>query len=121
VTLVRYSHTISASRMRQQLLGNIWSKGLGQPGHAVQPVGVCGQDTLAVRDWMEPRPRHAVQISARNSGRPAGRLLCYDSGTGWSAIEWTDNRLDVYSVAYGDNRSPLYRWWATRGGLEPIG
>jgi hypothetical protein len=119
VQTVRYSHTISASRMRRQLLGDIWSKGLGQPGQAIEPVGMCGRDATAIRDWTESRPRRPVQIRAGTAGSRYGRLLCYDSGTGWSAIEWTDNRLDVYAAAYGRDSRAIYRWWATRGSLEP--
>jgi serine/threonine-protein kinase len=122
VEMVRYSHAISAGRMKQQLLGNIWSKGLAIPPGQPSPTGVCGRDPTAIRDWRETRPGQRTQLRGATANRPKknGRLLCYDSGTGWSAIEWTDNRVEIYSIAYGTDRAALYRWWAARGGLEPV-
>jgi hypothetical protein len=61
VELVRYSHPISALRMRRLLLGDVWSKGLALPGSAVHPSGLCGRDPSAVRDWLESSPGHRVQ------------------------------------------------------------
>jgi Protein kinase domain len=118
--IVRYSHAISASRMRRQLIGTVWAKGVGTPGQPVVPHGRCGSSATAVRDWTETSPNRRAQIQPPVAGSAYGRLLCYDSGTGWSAVEWTDNRVEVFSSAFGRSRGALYRWWATRGGLEPV-
>src|SRR5437763_5641368 len=105
--------------MRRQLVGDAWAKGVAVPGQPVVPAGTCGTAATAIRDWREVRPGVRVQIRGRSTGGVSGRILCYDSGTGWNAIEWTDSRFDIYSVAFGGDRGALYTWWATRGGLEP--
>jgi hypothetical protein len=120
VQMVRYSHAISASRMRRELLGTVWAKGVGKPGSPVVPHGRCGVSPTAVRDWTVGAAGRRQQITADTRGTAFGRVLCYDSGTGWSAIEWTDNRVDVFSTAFGSRRGALYRWWVARGGLQSV-
>jgi hypothetical protein len=54
----------------------------------------------------------------RPGEEPDGRFLCYRQN-GWAAIEWTDNRRDVYSTAYGQDLGRLYSWWMKRAGPIP--
>jgi serine/threonine protein kinase len=44
-----------------------------------------------------------------------GRFICYQSNW-WAAIEWTDARVDVYSIAYGPDIGRLFRWWKRNSG-----
>ena len=49
------------------------------------------------------------------NGGYQGRFICYQSNW-WAAIEWTDARVDVYSVAYGRDIGRLFRWWRRQAG-----
>ncbi|HEY6961743.1 MAG TPA: serine/threonine-protein kinase [Gaiellaceae bacterium] len=113
---VQYSHAVSGLRMRQRLITTAWSVDVAQPGHAVRPVGTCSKGGAAVRDWAQLPSGRRTEVHGTPPGPVGGRLLCYTSGRGWSAIEWTDLDYDVYSVAFGRSRYGLYRWWRVRGG-----
>jgi hypothetical protein len=103
--------------MRLELLGTLWAKGVATPGSAVVPHGRCGRSATAVRDWTETAAGRPKQVTPGVPGTKYGRVLCFD-GTGWSAVEWSDNRVDVFSTAFGSSRGALYRWWVARGGLQ---
>jgi hypothetical protein len=104
--------------MHDHLLERAWAEQAAVPGLQVTPVGSCPDgSTTAVRDWTQPSSTTRTQKFPTTPGVARGRLLCYTSGFGWSALEWTDTNNDVYSVAYGRTRPALYRWWRVRGGL----
>jgi hypothetical protein len=48
----------------------------------------------------------------------AGRYICYRRH-GWAALEWTDQDVDVYSVAYGRDLGRLFEWWKKSAGPVP--
>jgi len=116
ITSVHYSHAVSGARMRRQLLGSAYAHGAAVPGQPVRPGGSCPRpESTAVRDWTQSGAGRA-EMFATTPGSVRGRLLCYTSPFGWSAVEWSDTANDVYSVAYGKNRYAVYRWWRVRGG-----
>ena len=120
VTSVRYSHARSASRMRAQLVANAYAAQAAKPGEIVRPVGECSKGSApAVHAWNVTSNATRTQSAPAAPGRERGRLLCYTSLDGWSAVEWTDKNYDVYSTAYGPTRYGLYRWWRVRGGPTP--
>jgi serine/threonine protein kinase len=117
VSSVEYSRA-PASRMRQHMLSDVYAHQAAIPGERVQPVGSCPKpDRTAVRDWTSSSGKR-MQMFPTTPGSPRGRLLCYTSPFGWSAVEWTDTRNDAYGVAYGKSRYALYRWWRVRGALN---
>jgi hypothetical protein len=119
VTSVRYSHARSWRRMHDQLLERAWAEQAALPGAQVTPIGSCPHaGKAAVRDWTQPSSATRTQMFPSTPGVARGRLICYTTGFGWSALEWTDTNNDVYSVAYGRSRYALYRWWRVRGGLS---
>lgn len=73
---------------------------------------------MTIRDWGELATGRRLEVSKQRQAKPLGRLLCY-SGIDWSALEWTDTRVDVFAVAFGRDPARLYRWWLTRGGPLP--
>lgn len=119
VESVEYSHALSGSRMRQRWIGDAWANGVATPGRPVAASGRCGTSPTAARDWTEAPTGARSQIVKHATGRKYGRLLCYESATGWYALEWTDARLDMLAIAYGSDAAAVYRWWSTKGGLEP--
>jgi serine/threonine protein kinase len=120
VSSVRYSHARSASRMRAQLLAAAWAAAAAMPGQTVAPVGDCSKGSApSVHDWNVTAQGKRTQAGLRTPGRNRGRLLCFTSVDGWSAVEWTDKDYDIYSIAYGSTRYGLYRWWRVRGGPTP--
>jgi serine/threonine-protein kinase len=118
VTSVQYSHALSGTRMRAQGQRAAYAHGAATPGARVGARGLCeDQTTAAVRDWGVTADGKRSELTPLVSPVAIrGRLLCYTSPNGWSAIEWTDKDYDVYSIAYGKSRSALYRWWRVRGG-----
>jgi serine/threonine-protein kinase len=116
VTRVQYSHALSSLRMKQRLQERAYALQVAVPGQPVQPLGSCPvPDHVSIRDWTQAGSRR-TQLFATTPGAVRGRLLCYASPYGWAAAEWTDQRNDVYTVAYGKNRYALYRWWRVRSG-----
>jgi hypothetical protein len=66
-----------------------------------------------VKEW-----RSAGELGHRpgeTEGSPQGRFICYRHNW-WAAVEWTDARVDVYGVAYGDNMGRLFDWWRREAG-----
>ncbi len=51
-------------------------------------------------------------------GEPAGRILCTDTFTGASIIWWTDELLNIKSVAISNeaDREAVYQFWASDSG-----
>jgi hypothetical protein len=89
------------------------AEGLWVPGTQFSPVSHCG-DPPALREWR--RAGSAGHRSLRFGETNAdGRFLCYRQNR-WAALEWTDNDVDVYSIAFGKDLIRLRRWWEARAG-----
>ncbi len=117
-TRVQYSHAVSGTRMRAQLLADAVTHGVATFGAPVSPVGRCGQTPTAIRDWAFVTTGNRAQITRAGAGPTLGRLLCYVSSNGWSALEWTDTRVDVLTEAYRTSPTGLYTWWTRHGGPQ---
>jgi hypothetical protein len=50
----------------------------------------------------------------QNSSRTAGHVACGDTSTGQRVLAWTDDELDILSIATSDHVTlpGLYRWWS---------
>jgi hypothetical protein len=117
-TRVQYSHAVSGARMRAQLLADAVTHGVAMFGAPVSPVGRCGQTPTGIRDWAFVTTGNRAQITRPGAGPALGRLLCYVSSNGWSALEWTDTRVDVLTEAYRTAPTGLYTWWTRHGGPQ---
>jgi hypothetical protein len=80
------------------------------------PNGDCeGADGL--RYWVVRNKKggHEQTPSSPPSSQIKGEVFCHhDPSRSW--IEWTGDRLNMYSVAIGRDPPRLYEWWASRGG-----
>jgi predicted Ser/Thr protein kinase len=112
---VLYRHAVSGARMRAQLLADAVTRGVARFGEPVVPFGRCARTAAAVRDWVGDTPSRRER-TPRDRVSTRGRILCFSSPYGWSAVEWTDLRFDVLSTAYGHSAAALYRWWRRTGG-----
>jgi serine/threonine protein kinase len=82
--------------------------------------GDCAAGDKAVRYWVVRNKKggHDQATASAASFQIKGALLCHhDANRSW--IEWTDNRLNVFSIATARDPNSLYAWWATRGGPVP--
>jgi serine/threonine-protein kinase len=113
VTRVLYYKPRSGRRMGPYFEKRAIAEGLHVPGTDFLPSSHCG-DPPALREWR--RTGNAGHRSLRFGETNAdGRFLCYRQNR-WAAIEWTDNDVDVYSIAYGKDLIGLRRWWESRAG-----
>ena len=119
VERVEYSHAVSGSRMRAQLLSDVVARGLASFGKPVRPAGRCGSAAEAVRDWAAGVAGPRTQITPGVREPDTGRLLCYVARDGWAGMEWTDKRVDVLTRAFGHSPAALYVWWTRHGGPLP--
>jgi hypothetical protein len=55
-----------------------------------------------------------------SSSQAAGDVACYDSATGRHLFAWTDNKLNILSVATSDSMTlaDLYGWWLGDAGPD---
>jgi len=115
VARVEYHRAESGEKMRQHFERRASAEGLATLGKRFQPRRHCGMPP-ALREWRRTKgPGHeAVQLGEE----PSGRFMCYRHGN-WAAIEWTDQDIDVYSIAYGRDMSRLFDWWTRRAGPVP--
>jgi|SRR5215207_401045 len=114
VLRVEYNKAESGSKMRKHFEKRTFAEDLAEPGVQLQPQSHCGQPP-ALREWLTTGKggHRPVEIGTGEEAR--GRFLCFRQG-GWAAIEWTDQDVDVYSVAYGRDLGRLYQWWRNRAG-----
>jgi hypothetical protein len=62
------------------------------------------------RVWSTP----GVRAESYNHGNGnAGRVLLYTNSEGKPQLEWTNERLRIYSVAVGNDVDALVRSWET--------
>ena len=113
---VQYHQAESGEKMRRYFERRVWAEDLGKPGERFQPRGHCGRPP-ALRDWRR-RSTGVGHEPVEPGEETAGRFMCYRRG-GWAAVEWTDQDVDVYSVAYGHDMGRLYAWWQRRAGPVP--
>ena len=110
---VEYNHAKSGNRMRSYFLRRAIGEELVFPGDNFQPAGRCGPDAKAKGVW---KAAGEAGHTDRLQGAPSdGRFICYRQND-WAAVEWTDARRDIYSVAYGPDLRRLYGWWRERAG-----
>jgi serine/threonine protein kinase len=110
---VDYNHAKSGNRMRSYFLRRAIGEQLVTPGLPVRPLGRCGPDSQALGDWTAVG--EAGHSDRLRGGGADGRFMCYRRN-GWAAVEWTDSRRDIYSVAYGRDLRRLFGWWRERAG-----
>lgn len=111
---VQYSEAESGARNNRYFDKRIRSEQTSAPGTLSSAVN-C-HTPPPIRQWVivgsgahRPEP-HSV------GGRGyTGRFICYQSNW-WSAIEWTDARVDVYAIAYARDPGRLLRWWRSKAG-----
>ena len=118
VTRVHYYKPRSGRRMAPYFEKRAVAEGLHVPGTTFSPTSQCG-DPPALREW-----RRTGNAGHRSLGfgetNADGRFLCYRQNR-WAAFEWTDNDVDVYSIAFGKDLIRLRRWWETRAGPVEAG
>jgi Protein kinase domain len=118
VTRVHYYKPLSGRRMGPYFEKRAIAEELHVPGTQFSPTSHCG-DPPALREWR--RTGNAGHRSLRFGETDAdGRFLCYRQNR-WAAIEWTDNDVDVYSIAFGKDLIRLRRWWESRAGPVEAG
>jgi hypothetical protein len=112
-TTVEYYKPQSGRRMGPYFEKRAVAEGLAVAGIPLQPVRHCGSPP-ALREWRAANgpAGHRPIVGGEDEH---GRFLCYRQN-GWAAVEWTDSRVDVYSIAYGRDLGRLYRWWLKRPG-----
>jgi serine/threonine-protein kinase len=113
---VQYSRAASA-RLARYFSRRVIGEQLGTPPLDASPDVNCSR-TPSVREWVAAgkvghRPREVA-------GSPQGRFICYPQSW-WAAIEWTDARVDIYTVAYGRYIGRLFRWWRSKAGPSAPG
>jgi hypothetical protein len=108
------------SKISGYSLTRVHGQGITTRGAKVDAVGSCDRVETSVRSWIPVPPvGHAeAPVFGIDPSRQGGRVLCYGRN-GWAAIEWSDKRSDIYSVAFGGNRKSLVEWWKTKAGPLP--
>jgi hypothetical protein len=111
---VVYSRPESAARSNRHFAKRVQAEQLGRGPVFISPAQNCSTPP-PIREWRSAgNPGHRP---GEGEGRYQGRFICYTSNW-WAAIEWTDARVDVYSVAYAnaENIARLFRWWRRKPG-----
>jgi hypothetical protein len=117
VGTVQYSLVRGGALMRANLLKRLSTEGVPVSNGRFSTSGDCSIGENAVRYWVRRNKRggHEQATASAPVSEIAGVVFCHhDQHRSW--IEWTDNRLNVYSVASGPNATVLYQWWATQAG-----
>jgi hypothetical protein len=112
VNRVQYNKAQSGRLMNAHFRKRALAEGLVLPSESLKRKSNCGSPP-ALAEWR--RVSETGHRPIRPGEEPNGRFLCYRQN-GWAAIEWTDNRRDVYSTAYGNDLGRLYGWWMKRPG-----
>jgi serine/threonine-protein kinase len=116
---VRYNLARSAAAMNDLFRKRALGEGFSRRRGLLAPEGECGIGARSLRNWrVVPQAGHAELLSGSSRGAAKGSVLCYRQN-GWGSIEWTDSRVDVYSVAFGNDLLQLYGWWKSRAGPSP--
>jgi hypothetical protein len=112
VNRVQYNKAQSGRLMNAHFRKRALAEGLVLPWESLKQKSNCGSPP-ALAEWR--RVGETGHRPIRPGEEPNGRFLCYRQN-GWAAIEWTDNRRDVYSTAYGNDLGRVYGWWMKRPG-----
>jgi Protein kinase domain len=115
VRRVEYNDAESAARMSDHFVRRIWAEGILFPGEDIQPREHCGSPP-ALQEWRRTTGGGHEPVEPGEEAK--GRMICYRRN-GWAAIEWTDQDVDVYSLAYGPDLIRLFRWWKGKAGPLP--
>jgi Protein kinase domain len=114
---IHYYKPVSGRRMIPYFEKRAVAEGLATPGLPLQPVRHCGAPP-ALREWRRKGKTGHRPVDVGETGAD-GRFLCYRQNN-WAAIEWTDNDVDVYSIAFGRDLIRLRRWWEDKAGpIQP--
>ena len=115
VTRVEYNDAESASYMADYFERRIYAEKIISFGFPIEPREHCGSPP-ALQDWR--RTSAGGHEPVQEGERARGRVICYRRN-GWAAVEWTDQDVDVYSVAYGPDLGRLIQWWKGKSGPLP--
>jgi hypothetical protein len=117
VSRVHYYKPVSGRRMAPYFEKRAVAEGLATLGDPLQPIRHCGAPP-ALREWSRTGKAGHRSVNVGETGAD-GRFLCYRQNR-WAAIEWTDNDVDVYSIAFGPDLIRLRRWWEGKAGpIQP--
>ena len=117
VDTVQYNLVRGGPLMTADFLKRLRTEGIPVSGGKFTTVGDCSIGENAVQYWVRRNKKggHEQATPTTPFSEIRGVVLCHhDQNRGW--IEWTDNRLNVYSVASGPSPALLYQWWATEAG-----
>jgi len=117
VGTAQYNLVRGGALMRADLLKRLRAEGYPVSNGGFTTSGDCSIGENAVQYWVRRNKRggHEQAKPAASSSDIRGVVFCHhDQHRSW--IEWTDNRLNVYTVASGPNAALLYQWWATQAG-----
>jgi hypothetical protein len=117
VGTVQYSLVRGGALMTADFLKRLRAEGYPVSNGRFTTSGDCSIGENAVRYWVRRNKRggHEPATPASPLSDIRGVVFCHhDQHRSW--IEWTDNRLNVYTVASGPNANLLYQWWATEAG-----
>jgi hypothetical protein len=116
VQRVEYNKAESGRLMGDHFERRVYAEQILLPGELFRPVNHCGEPP-ALQEWRRKSTR-AGHEPVEGREEPRGRYICYRRN-GWAAVEWTDQDVDVYSVAYGRDLIRLFDWWKRRPGPLP--
>jgi serine/threonine-protein kinase len=87
-------------------------------GNVITPSGDCEAGGTGINYWTV-RNKKGGHIPANSlTAQVKGAVFCHHDRSR-SYIEWTDDRVHIYSLAIGRDPTQLYLWWAALGG--PVG
>jgi serine/threonine protein kinase len=111
---VQYSRPESGARNNRYFDKRVQAEQKGEPV-SLSPAVNC-HTPPPIREW------HSLGNAGHRPGPHTigavgyqGRFICYKPSW-WAAIEWTDARVDVFSVAYGRDLTRLFKWWLRKPG-----
>ncbi|HUK94662.1 MAG TPA: serine/threonine-protein kinase [Gaiellaceae bacterium] len=117
VATAQYNLVRGGTLMTQDFLKRLRLEGIPLANGKFTTGGDCSIGENAVQYWVRRNKRggHDQATSTTPFSDIRGIVFCHhDQHRSW--IEWTDNRLNVYTVASGSDPTQLYQWWATRAG-----
>ncbi len=116
---VQYSLARGGPQMLRHFLNRVRAEGIPVSGNTPVTSGDCSIGEKAVQFWVaRGRGGHVALTAPGPTDQIKGDVLCHQEGDR-SWIEWTDNRLNVYTTAYGPEALRLYDWWSRLAGPRP--
>ena len=117
VGTVQYNLVRGGALMMGDFLRRLRAEGIPVSNGRFTTSGDCSIGENAVQYWVRRNKRggHDQATPTTPFTDIRGIVFCHhDQHRSW--IEWTDNRLNVYSIASGPDPTRLYQWWATQAG-----